>query len=291
MRIGHSFPTTEIGNDPAVIRDYIQSIEGMGYDYVTILEHVAGERNPPADDWRAYYTRDRAFHEPFALMGFFAAATSRIRFKTAILILPQRQTVLVAKQAAEVDVLSGGRLDLGVGLGWNKPEFDMLGERFTNRNRRMEEQIEVMRRLWTEELVTFEGEFHTIRDAGINPLPVQRPIPLWIGAFADVAVERAGRLADGWLLNPRDRPDNEAQASINLFRRSADEAGRDGAALGLDVTIWAHQGGPDEWRALHDGWRAMGASHLTFRTMQSDFTNAEGHLGAARRFMETIGRG
>ncbi len=291
MQIGHSFPTTEIGNDPVIIRDYVQTIEGMGYDYVTLLEHVAGERNPVADDWRAYYTRDRAFHEPFALMGFFAAATTRLRFKTAILILPQRQTVLVAKQAAEVDVLSGGRLELGVGLGWNKVEFDMLGESFTNRNRRMEEQIQLMRRLWTEELVDFEGEFHTVRDAGINPLPVQRPIPLWIGAFADVAVARAGRLADGWLLNPRDRPDNEAQASINLFRRAADEAGRDGAALGLDVTIWAHQGGPEEWRALYDGWQAMGASHLTFRTMQAEFADAAGHLAAAGDFMRAIGRG
>ncbi len=291
MQIGHSFPTTEIGNDPAVIRDYIQAIEEMGYDYVNILEHVAGARNPVADDWRAYYTRERAFHEPFALMGFFAAATSRIRFKTAILILPQRQSVLVAKQAAEVDVLSGGRLDLGVGLGWNEIEFDMLGQRFTNRNRRMEEQIEVLRRLWTEELVSFEGEFHSIRDAGVNPLPPQRPIPLWLGAFADVAIRRAGRLADGWLLNPRHRPDNEAQAMIDLFRRAAEAAGRDGAALGLDVTIWAHQGGAGEWRALHDGWRAMGASHLTFRTMQSDFADARGHLAAARGFREAIGRG
>lgn len=288
MRIGHTFPTTEIGNDAGVIRDYIQAIEGMGYDYVTILEHVVGAREAVADDWRAYYTRDRPFHEPFALMGFFAAATNRIRFKTAILILPQRQTALVAKQAAEIDSLSGGRLELGVGLGWNRIEFDVLGEKFSNRNRRMEEQIEVLRRLWSDELVSFEGEFHRLDDVGINPLPVQRPIPLWIGAFADVAVARAGRIADGWLLNPRIRPDNEAQAAIKVFRAAASEAGREANALGLDVTIWAHQGGPEEWRALYDGWQAMGASHLTFRTMQSDFADAQGHLEAAGRFMDTI---
>ena len=169
MKFGTSFPTTEIGNDPSAIRDYFQAIEELGFDFVTLPEHVLGAGTPIADDWRAYYTRDNPFHEPFVLYGFAAAVTTRLELATAILILPQRQTVLVAKQAAELDMLSAGRTRLGVGLGWNPIEFDALNEDFATRSRRIEEQVDVLRRLWTEELVTFEGQWHRLDDVGINP--------------------------------------------------------------------------------------------------------------------------
>ncbi len=288
MKFGFYFPTTEIGNDTAVIRDVFQSIEGLGYDYITMPEHVLGAGQPIADDWRALYTRDYPFHEPFVLYGFAAAVTTTLELATAILILPQRQTALVAKQAAELDVLSGGRFRLGVGIGWNEVEFDVLGENYRNRARRMEEQVEVMRRLWTEELVSFEGEWHSLDDVGINPMPVQRPIPLWVGAFQEAAIQRAGRIADGWYLNPRQLPDDHSRQHIAAFHEAARAAGRDPATLGMDATIWSHEGGPEDWRVLVEAWRGLGVSHITFRTMQAELPDAAAHLAAARQFQETV---
>ncbi len=288
MKFGTSFPTTEIGNDPAAIRDYFQAIEELGFDFVTLPEHVLGAGTPIADDWRAYYTRDNPFHEPFVLYGFAAAVTTRLELATAILILPQRQTVLVAKQAAELDMLSAGRTRLGVGLGWNPIEFDALNEDFATRSHRIEEQVDVLRRLWTEELVTFEGQWHRLDDVGINPMPTQRPIPLWFGAFQPAAIRRAGRLADGWHLNPRSLPDNAARSLIKIFHDAAREAGRHVEALGLDITIWSHEGGPNEWRSLAIDWQQLGATHVTFRTMQANLTSGDAHVDAARQFREVV---
>lgn len=286
MRIGISFPQTEIGSDPVAIRDLVQAAEELGYDYVTITDHVIQGGKPVADDWRAYYVRDNMFHEPFVLMGYLAGQTSRIEFATAILILSQRQTVLVAKQAAEVDVLSQGRLRLGVGIGWNELEFNALNENFRDRGRRVEEQMDVLRALWSNELVTYDGEWHKITDAGINPLPVQRPIPLWIGAFQEAAVERAGRLADGWFMNPRMEPDDAARRELDVFHAAAAKAGRDANALGLDATVFAHEGSENVWVDKAEAWRAFGISHLTFRTMENDLKSAEEHIQTIRRFKE-----
>ena len=173
MRIGVSFPLTEIGKDPAVIGEFVQTVEGLGYDHLTCIDHVLGAGRAE-DEWRSYYTRDNMFHEVFVLFGFLAAVTRRVELASAILILPQRQTALVAKQAAEIDVLSRGRLRLGVGLGWNDVEYEALNENFKNRARRMEEQIDLLRLLWTRDLVTFKGQFHALSDVGLNPEPVDR---------------------------------------------------------------------------------------------------------------------
>ena len=214
MQIGAAFPTTEIGNNPVVIKDFVQAVEEMGYDHLTIIDHVIQAEDPESEDWRAYYVRANPFHEPLVMLGYLTALTTRLEFATAILILPQRPAVLAAKQLAELDVLSGGRLRAGVGIGWNALEFEALGQSFRNRARRMEEQIEVMRSLWTQEIVSFDGRYHQIGAAGINPLPVQRPIPIWFGAFETPAIQRAGRLGDGWFINPRIKPDEgEAVAS------------------------------------------------------------------------------
>lgn len=197
MRIGVVFPQTEIGQDPAVIRDYAQAVESMGFTHLLAFDSVVGANPDRPGGWDSPYTYQHAFHEPFVLFGFCAAVTRRIELVTGVIILPQRQTALVAKQAAEVDVLSGGRLRLGIGVGWNTVEFEALGEYFGNRGKRVEEQLEVMRRLWTQELVTFEGQWHRVPDAGIRPLPVQRPIPIWMGGDSDAVIRRAARLADG----------------------------------------------------------------------------------------------
>jgi len=284
MRIGVAFPTTEIGTDPAAIRDFAQAAEELGYDHITIIDHVLQAGKPAGDDWRAYYSRDNMFHEPFVTLGFLAAVTERIGLATAILILPQRPAVLVAKQAAQIDVLCKGRLRLGVGLGWNELEFDALGQDFKNRGPRMVEQIALMRALWTHELVTFEGEWHRIMDAGINPLPVQRPIPVWVGAFAAPAIRRAAKVADGWFVNPRLDPDSVAARSIEIFREAATNAGRNPDELGLDATLHLGGRGSQEWAALAEGWKKLGVSHCTVRTMYSGFDTLDDHLAAIRSF-------
>lgn len=287
MRFGVTFPQTEIGNDAARIRDFFQVVEDLGYDFVTLPEHVLGAGTSPHDDWRAYYTRDNAFHEPFVLYGFAAALTKTLELATAILVLPQRQAVLAAKQAAELDVLSGGRVRLGVGLGWNEIEFEALGQNFSNRSRRLAEQVEVMRSLWSNELTTYRGEWHTLNDVGLNPMPVQRPIPVWIGAFQPPAVRRAARIGDGWIMNPRMRPEDLAR-DIAGFREAAEEAGRDPAKLGLEATIWAHEGEAEDWRRSIEQWRQHGVSHVTFRTMQSNLGLDE-HVGKLEGFARVMG--
>src|SRR6266852_9674563 len=192
MNVGVVLPQTEIGNDPAAIKAYAEAVENMGFTHILVFDHVLGANPERPGGWKGPYTYRHGFHEPFVLFGFLAAATHRIELVTGVVILPQRQTALVAKQAAAVDVLSGGRLRLGIGVGWNPVEFEALGENFKNRGKRVEEQLEVMRLLWTKELVTYEGQWHRVPDAGINPLPVQRPIPVWMGGESEAVLRRAG---------------------------------------------------------------------------------------------------
>ena len=191
MQIGVVFPQTEIGNDPAAIRDYAQTAEGLGFSHVLAYDHVLGANPQRPGGWSGPYTYLTPFHEVFVLFGYLAAVTHKLGLAAGVIILPQRQTALVAKQAASLDVLSGGRLRLGIGLGWNEVEYTSLNENFHNRGKRIEEQVVLMRRLWTEPLVDFKGKWHTIPDAGLNPLPVQRPIPVWFGGSAEAALRRS----------------------------------------------------------------------------------------------------
>jgi probable F420-dependent oxidoreductase len=178
MQVGVIFPQTEIGADPVAVRDYVQAAENLGYAHLLVYDHVLGADAQRHAGWSGGYTAKDMFHEPFVAFGYMAALTQRLELGTAVLVLGQRQTALVAKQAAEVDVLSGGRLRLGIGIGWNHVEYEALGENFQNRGRRSEEQIAVLRALWTQEVVSFEGRWHRITHAGLNPLPIQRPIPI-----------------------------------------------------------------------------------------------------------------
>lgn len=280
MNIGVSFPTTEIGNNPADIRDFVRGIEDMGYDYLTCIDHVIQGPKPVADDWRDYYTLQNPFHEVLVLFGYIAALTERIGLATSVLIAPQRPTVLMAKQLAEIDVLSGGRMRTGIGIGWNALEYDALGQNFKTRARRMEEQIELLRKLWIQERVTFQGEWDTVDDAGINPLPVQRPIPIWIGGAAAPAIRRAGRLADGFFLGARLKPGAQSAENISTFNEAALEAGRDPNSLGLDTTIFTERRGANELHEEFEAWRELGATHVTVRTMASGYTTVSEHLKA-----------
>jgi len=288
MKIGVVLPQTEIGNDPVAIKAYAEAVEGMGFTHILVFDHVLGANPARPGGWKGPYTYRHGFHEPFVLFGFLAAATRRVELVTGIVILPQRQTALVAKQAAAVDVLSGGRLRLGVAVGWNPVEFEALGEDFTTRGRRIEEQIEVMRALWTRELVTFTGKQHRISDAGINPLPVQRPIPIWMGGESEVVQRRMARIADGWM--PHFRPGAPAQAVVDRLHGLVREAGRDPKAFGIEGRIALSQVGQAEWSKELEGWRAMrGISHLCVHTGGMGLAKPADRVEMLRRFREVVG--
>ena len=287
MKIGVVFPQTEIGNDPAAIRDYAQTTEGLGFSHVLAYDHVLGANPQRTGGWSGPYTYLTPFHEVFVLFGYLAAVTQRLGLATGIIILPQRQTALVAKQAASLDVLSGGRLRLGVGLGWNEVEYTALNENFHNRGKRMDEQVELMRRLWTEPLVDFQGKWHTIPDAGLNPLPIQRPIPIWFGGNAEAALRRLARLGDGWIALHRRAA--EARPALAMLERFLEEAGRSRSQVGLEVRISYETGDPKAWETALREWQAEGATHISFNSMGSGFTTPQEHIQAIRKFAQVAG--
>ncbi len=284
MKIGVVFPQTEIGADPAGVRDYVQAAESLGYDHLVAFDHVIGANAASRPGWSGSYDSNDMFHEIFVLFGYLAALTETIELVAGVVILPQRQAALVAKQAAEVDVLSGGRLQLGVGVGWNAVEFEALAEDFTDRGARSEEQIDFMRALWADELVTYEGKWHRITDAGLNPLPVHRSIPIWIGGHADVVLRRTARIADGWM--PRIPPDDEARAALGKLSGYAREAGRDPKEIGIQAAFTIRGRAPSDWLEWAAAWKDLGATHLTLNTMGSGFASPAAHIDAIRRFKE-----
>jgi probable F420-dependent oxidoreductase len=259
----------------------------MGYRHILIYDHVLGASTASRPNWRGAYSSESQFHEPFVLYGYFAGLTKTIELVTGVIVLPQRQTALVAKQAAEVDVLSGGRLRLGIGVGWNEVEYQALNENFHNRGARSEEQIAVLRELWTKPVVTFRGRWHTIEEAGINPLPVQRPIPIWIGGHAEAALRRAGQIADGWF--PQRAPNDEMRAAIERIHEYARSAGRDPHAVGVEARLTIKDVPEDRWAAYLDDWRELGATHLSVNTMGGGFTWPQQHIEALRRVKEAVG--
>ena len=291
MQIGVAFPTVEIGADLHVVRDFVQAVEELGYDHLRVLDHVLGAVPQHHPEVPAFpYTHQSVTHEPLTFMAYLAACTTRLKLITAILILPQRQTALVAKQAAEVDVFSGGRLTLGIGVGWNPVEYEALGEDFHNRGRRCEEQIEVLRLLWTQEVVDYQGPWHQIRHAGINPLPVQRPIPIWIGAGGsqnlippEVVMRRIARLADGWLplFSVEDTRGREA---IARMQRYTEAAGRDPSTLGMTGVIRLGGKEPEAWLAELEAWEQLGVSHVAVNTAGHAWPSPQAHIDAIRRF-------
>jgi probable F420-dependent oxidoreductase len=288
MNIGVVLPQTEIGNDPGAIKAYAEAVEGMGFTHILVFDHVLGANPERPGGWKGPYTYRHAFHEPFVLFGFLAAATRKVEMVSGIIILPQRQTALVAKQAAAVDVLSGGRLRLGVAVGWNPVEFEALGEDFKTRGARIEEQIEVMRALWTKELVTFTGKHHRITDAGINPLPVQRPIPIWMGGESEVVQQRMARVADGWM--PHLRPGAGAQATVDRLYGLVRAAGREARSFGVEGRITLSQVPQAEWAKEMEAWRAMrGITHLCVHTANLGLAKPDDHIATLRRFRDVVG--
>ncbi len=286
MQLGAIFPQTEIGSDPAAVKDFAQAAEDLGYEHLLVFDHVLGADPSKRESWERPYSHTDTFHEPFVLFGYLAGITEKIQMTTGILILPQRQTALVAKQAAAVDVLTGGRLRLGIGIGWNDVEYEALGEDFGNRGRRSAEQIELLKLLWTQDVVNYEGRYHKITHAGINPLPVQRPIPIWFGGGAPQVVRRLARQGDGWF--PQFQPDSEGQQKIGEMRELTRAAGRDPSAIGIEGRVSLTQGGPDEWNQVAAAWDEAGATHLSINTMRAGLKSPDDHIEAIRRFKEAV---
>jgi probable F420-dependent oxidoreductase len=287
MRIGVTFPQTELGGDAGAVRAYGQRVEELGFSHILGYDHVLGADPEVHQGWAGPYDIRTTFHEPLVMFGYLAAVTTTLELVTGVIILPQRQTALVAKQAAEVDLLSGGRLRLGIGLGWNAVEYEALGEDFSDRGRRSEEQVEVMRRLWTEPSVTLAGRYHTITGAGLAPLPVQRPIPVWFGAASPRAYERAGRLGDGWF--PMMAPGPALEEARVAVQRAAVAAGRDPATLGMEGRVDFSRG-RDRVAEELAAWSAAGATHISINTMGAGLGGVDGHLTALEAVVADLPR-
>ncbi|HJM88768.1 MAG TPA: LLM class F420-dependent oxidoreductase [Dehalococcoidia bacterium] len=285
MQLGVVFPQTEIGSDPTAIRDYAQAVEGAGYEHLLAYDHVLGAERDRPGGFTGPYDHETLFHEPLTLFGYLAGLTERIELVTGIVILPQRQTVLVAKQASQLQVLSGGRLRLGVGVGWNSVEFEGLNENFRNRGRRIEEQIALLRALWARPVISFEGNWHRVTKAGINPLPPDGTIPIWMGGMSKVVVERTGRLADGWF--PQVRDPGDLASAIEPMHRAARAAGRDPAEIGVEsrVTVTSPTMAA-EAAELARQFEEAGATHISVNTMGGGFTTTAQHIAATRSFIE-----
>ena len=286
MQIGVIYPQYEFGSDPIAIRDYAQAAEELGYSHIATYEHVLGVNPERPDGWDRPFTYKTSFFEPFTLFSFMAANTNKIGYITRILILPQRQTALVAKQAACLDILCGGKLRLGIGLGWNKAEYIAQGEEYNNRSKRMDEQIKVLRMLWANPLVKFEGKWHKIPDAGINPLPKQVTIPIWIGGHSEATLRRAAKYGDGWL--PNDLPLDETKAMIDKLEQYIVEAGRTHKEVGIDARFSYRDGYSDQWGNEIEKWRLAGATHLSLDTMGSGFHSPSEHINALGNFAEKV---
>ena len=299
MRIGVTFPQREsgFGTDLGAVRDYVQAVESLGYDHLRSGEHILGANLASRPGWKGPYGHTDLWHEPFVLFGYLAGITQALELVTSIVILPQRQTVLVAKQAAALDVLSGGRLRLGIGVGWNEVEYEALGQDFSNRGRRCDEQIDLLRALWTQDLVTFHGRWHTVTDAGLNPMPVQQPIPLWIGggprsvgsstaALSDRVLTRIAEKADGWF--PTVGLKDGVHAAISRLHEQMRGIGRDPSEVGIEGSVPIAKGPPEQWLQQMAEWKEAGASHVSVNTTGGGLRTPDDHIDALRRFKKAI---
>jgi probable F420-dependent oxidoreductase len=286
FQIGAFFPTRDMPADRIAIRDWAQAAESMGYDFVEVSDHVLGADRQAIPNFEGPYDVDDSFHETFVTMAYIAAVTERVGLASGVLILPQRQTALVAKQAAQLDVVSGGRLRLGIGVGWNPVEYEALGQDWHVRGRRQAEQIELMNQLWTQRTVTFDGAYDQVRHVGINPLPIQRPIPIWFGGGVDAVLKRAAKYGQGWI--PLGQPDDQVEGRLERLRGYLRDNGRDAGEFGIEAWVRSSIGDPDAWRAAAERWEALGATHVTFYTSGQGVGDVKQQIEAMRLFRDAV---
>lgn len=282
MRIGVVFPQTEFPADPTAVRAYGQAVEALGYSHILAYDHVLGANPERPGGWHGPYTYRDPFFSPFLLFSYLAGATENLEFVSGVFILPQRETALFAKQAATLDVLCQGRLRLGIGTGWNSVEYEALNQDFHTRGKRQEEQVTLLRKLWSEPLVKFQGRWDTIPDAGINPLPIQRPIPIWFGGHVDAVLRRIAKMGDGWM--PGYRTAAAAAPALAQLDEQLAQYGRSRADIGLEPRLQWREGSLPELVQQREEWRAAGATHLSINTMGSGFSSVQEHIDALRQF-------
>ena len=286
VQMGAFFPTRDMPADRVAIRDWAQAAEAIGFDFVEVPDHVLGADRAALPDFEGPYDVDDAFHETFVTLAYIAAVTERVGLASGVLILPQRQTALVAKQAAQLDVVSGGRLRLGIGVGWNPVEYEALGQDWQGRGRRQVEQIELMNQLWTNRTVTFDGVFDRVHHAGLNPLPIQRPIPIWFGGGVEPVLRRAAKYGQGWI--PLGQPDEQTDAQLERLHNYLRAEGRDPEMFGIEAWVRSGIGGPDQWRTAAERWTALGATHVTFYTSGQGIGGVEHQIEAMRQFRDAV---
>ena len=285
MEFGAVFPHNEIGTDPGAIRAFAQGVEALGATHLLIYDHVLGADPNRPGGWKGPYDKDVAFHEPFTTFAYLAAVTEKIDLVTTVLILPQRQTALVAKQAAEVAILSNNRFRMGVGTGWNQVEYEALNEDFSTRGKRQAEQVQLLRRLWTEDSFTFQGEFHTVSAAGIKPRPTQ-PVPIWFGGSAPALLKRCARLGDGWI--PLMGANDAARACLDTIRSEREAAGLSMDGFGIQAQAQYGGGTPERWASHAGKWRDLGATHLAIATHNAGETDVDGHLKRVEEYLRAV---
>ena len=288
IQIGAFFPTNDLPADHVAIRDWAQAAEAIGFDFVVVSDRVLGADWSAIPDLDGPYDVDDSFHEIFVTMAYIAAVTERVGLASGVLVLPQRQTALVAKQAAQLDIVSGGRLRLGIGVGFSPVEYEGLGQDMRVRGRRQAEQIELMNQLWTNRKVTFEGEFDRVRHAGIKPLPIQQPIPIWFGGGAEPVLRRAAKYGQGWIpLQPQFRPD-KLEGPLERLHTYLQAEGREPSTFGLDGWVISNIGGPDEWQTEAERWVSVGATHVTFYTSNLGIGAVEQQIEAMNQFYDAV---
>jgi probable F420-dependent oxidoreductase len=295
MKLGAVFPQTDIGDDAGAVREWTLGVEALGFDHVDAYDHVIGANTASRPGWTGAYDLDSQFYEPFVMLSYMAALSTKLSFMTGVFILPQRQTVLFAKQAACLDKLCDGRLRLGVGTGWNAVEYEALGVDFAKRGDIFDDQIEVLRALWTKRAVTIETPYHKITDAGLKPMPVQRPIPLWLGGggggvilqtsrTSEKVIRRIARVADGWL--PLCSPGDAGAELVARMHAYAREYGRKPEDIGIQAGLQTGRIDEDKWAGVAAGWKKLGATHMFINTMGGGLTGADQHL---RRLEHALG--
>ena len=285
MEIGAVFPHNEIGTDPQAIKDYAQGVEELGITHLLIYDHVLGADRDRPGGFEGPYDKDVAFHEPFTTFAFVAAVTKKLDMITTVMILPQRQTVLVAKQAAELAILSNNRFKLGIGVGWNAVEYTGLNENFKNRGKRQEEQVELMRLLWESEVLEYKGDYHHIDKASINPRP-SKSVPIWFGGGAPQLIERCADLGDGWI--PLMGPNEAARKTLAIIKEKRESKGLNWDNFGVQAQAQYAGGDAERWNKHAEKWRNLGASHLAIATHNAEPTNVDGHLGRIKEYLNAL---
>ena len=283
MRIGAVFPQTEAGTDVAAIKEYVQSVEALGFDHILAFDHVLGANASSRPGWVGAYQHTDSFYEPITFYSYVAGISKHLELATGVIILPQRQTALFAKQSATLDVLSGGRLRLGIGIGWNQVEYEALGENFHNRGKRSEEQINLLRKLWADDLVTFKGEHHIVTDAGLNPLPPRKSIPIWFGGMANPVLRRVAKIGDGWL--PQGSPTDENKLNFERLNQYLESNNRSMEDIGIEGRISLNMTNIEIQKSFF-AWGQLGATHVSVNTMNLGLQFPQEHLESLSNFIE-----